>query len=369
MAAGYNSLTVTRNGSTVSWSFNATAISSAYNNVRVVCDGKSAEAYTINTAASVQVTGSTTSDAAGSRTYTVYQYVRYGAGYDWQADGSTTVTVSWSARTYTVSYSANGGTGAPGSQTKTYGVTLTLSSTKPTRSSASPGSFTVTLDGNGGSVDPASLTAVRTTSYTFKNWNTASGGTGTSYSSGGSYTANAAATLYAQWNSSTTTAAVTLPTPTRGGYTFDGWHTAAEGGTQITGSSYTPTGNVTLYAHWTAKTFTVTFDGNGGTVSPGTKSVSYASAYGELPTPTRSGYTFLGWYTASTGGTQVTSETVANQTVDQTLYAHWESAAILHIVSSGTVADATQIYVVASGTVTQVTEVYSVASGVVKRGI
>jgi len=71
---------------------------------------------------------------------------------------------------YTVSYNANGGSGQPSNQTKWYGQTLTLSPTKPTR-----------------------------TGFNFKNWNTASGGTGTAYNSGASYTTNAGATLYAQW--------------------------------------------------------------------------------------------------------------------------------------------------------------------------
>lgn len=56
-------------------------------------------------------------------------------------------------------------------------------------------------------------------------------------------------TLYAQWSGMS---AVTLITPSRDGYSFLGWYTAAEGGTKIGdgGASYTPTGNITLYAHW-----------------------------------------------------------------------------------------------------------------------
>ena len=164
-------------------------------------------------------------------------------------DRIITLYAIWAADTYTVSYDANGGTGAPAAQSKTYGTALTLSSTKPTRANASAGSFTVTLDPNGGSVSTYKLTAERTTSYTFKDWNTAQNGSGTSYDPGASYTANATATLYAQWNSSTTTAAVTLPTPTRTGYTFKGWATSASATSGTTGS-YTPTGNVTLYAIW-----------------------------------------------------------------------------------------------------------------------
>ena len=75
----------------------------------------------------------------------------------------------WRLKTYAVTYNANGGTGAPGSQTKTHGVTLTLSSTVPTRAN-----------------------------YIFQGWATSSTGA-VAYQPGGSYTANAAVTLYAIW--------------------------------------------------------------------------------------------------------------------------------------------------------------------------
>ena len=165
----------------------------------------------------------------------------------------TTIYAHWTMITYTIVYNANGGTGAPGNQTKTHDLTLKLSDTKPTRPYASAGNYTVTLNANGGSVSSTKLTAARTTSYTFKNWNTAANGSGTAYSPGANYTANASVTLYAQWNSSTTTAAVTLPTPTREGYSFKGWATSAAATSGMTGS-YTPSGDVTLYAIWEQST-------------------------------------------------------------------------------------------------------------------
>lgn len=81
---------------------------------------------------------------------------------------------------YNVAFDANGGSGAPSAQTKWYGETLTLSSTKPTRENC-----------------------------TFQKWNTVKGGTGTNYNPGGSYTANAAATLYAQWKYNHTAPTIT----------------------------------------------------------------------------------------------------------------------------------------------------------------
>lgn len=188
----------------------------------------------------------------------------YGSGYPVigvRTPASKNVSLTTHTPTYTVAYNANGGSGAPSSQTKAYGTTLTLSSTKPTRSSisASPAKYTVTFNANNGTVSPASKDAARTTSYTFSKWNTKSDGSGTSYSPGGSYSANAAATLYAQWSSSTSTAAITLPTPTREGYSFNGWYTAATGGTKVGagGASYTPSSNITIYAQWAGLASTI----------------------------------------------------------------------------------------------------------------
>lgn len=71
------------------------------------------------------------------------------------------------------------------------------------------------------------------------------------------------------------------------------------------------------------KIFTVTFDATGGSVSPGSKNVTYNSTYGTLPTPSRNGYTFAGWYTSASGGTQVTSGTKVTTSANHKLYAHW----------------------------------------------
>lgn len=199
------------------------------------------------------VYGSTSADIiemSGGVKPTVNYGVRWGSTASYYAEHFIRFNYfKQSVDTYTISYDANGGTGAPGNQTKTAGKALTLSGTKPTRSSASAGSYKVTLNANGGNVSTASLTAARTTKYTFKNWNTKKDGTGTAYAAGASYAADANVTLFAQWNSSTSTASVTLPTPTRYGYTFKGWGTSSTASSGKTGS-YTPGGNVTLYALW-----------------------------------------------------------------------------------------------------------------------
>ena len=199
----------------------------------------------------LEVYGSTSADIiemSGGVKPTVNKNVRWGSTASYNPQYFIRFNY-FTVDSYTVSYNANGGSGAPGQQTKTKGQALTLSSTKPTRANSSAGSYTVTLNPNGGKVDTTSLSAARTTSYTFKNWNTASNGGGTAYASGASYTTDANVTLYAQWNSSTSTASVTLPTPWRYGYTFKGWGTSSTATSGVTGS-YKPAKNLTLYAVW-----------------------------------------------------------------------------------------------------------------------
>ena len=88
--------------------------------------------------------------------------------------------------------------------------------------------------------------------------------------------------------------------------------------------------------------------------------MTYASTYGTLPTPTRSGYAFLGWFTASTGGTQITASSTVTITAAQTLYAHWEAMSILHVKDSGTVRTITNIQVVENHTVRTIIGCYAV---------
>ena len=116
----------------------------------------------------------------------------------------------------------------------------------------------------------------------------------------------------------------TLPIPTRTGYGFDGWFTSAQGGSAVNADTVISTaGNHTLYAHWSANAYTVNFDANGGTCSDSSKSVTYDSAYGTLPIPTRTGYGFDGWFTSAQGGSAVNADTVMSTASNHTLYAHW----------------------------------------------
>ena len=110
-----------------------------------------------------------------------------------------------------------------------------------------------------------------------------------------------------------------LPATVRDGYTFDGWFTAADGGDKVTAIDKV-TNDVMLYAHWTANTYQVTFDAQGGNeIAP--MSVRADEVVTDLPTPERTDYAFDGWYTKADGGKKVTELSTVK---DVTLYAHWK---------------------------------------------
>ena len=81
-----------------------------------------------------------------------------------------------------------------------------------------------------------------------------------------------------------------LPNATREGYTFGGWFTSSSGGTKVNNNdSLVSASDHTLYAHWTANKYTLSFDNNDSTGVSSTKNVTYGQAYGELPSPKKTG--------------------------------------------------------------------------------
>lgn len=261
-----------------------------------------------------------------------YMYVGVASGGAWQAvnyHSSSRYThyyvefLESTDVTYTVTYNANGGSGAPTSQTKTWGTNLTLSSTKPTR-----------------------------TGYTFLGWSTSSTATSATWAAGATYSTEASNTLYAVWtlNSGTVyyyanggTATSSYPMDTTTGksnttstvyYTstpFDlfncttlfsrtGYHIESDATAWRYGSSTATTyfnqasqdfssylssstgQSFNLYAAWVANTYTVSYNANGGS---GTMENSTATYNQEFKTTanafTRVGYTFAGWNESADG--------------------------------------------------------------------
>lgn len=267
----------------------------------------------------------------------------YASGASYTSNASITLYAVWQANTYTVKYNANGGTGAPSSQTKTHGVTLTLSSTKPTRAS-------VVDDGV-------------TTSYTFKGWSTSSTATTASYAAGAKYTANASVTLYAVWVKTSTVTqydviyntnggssvssqikkkgtSLTLRTtiPTKNGYTFKGWGLSEDTTTvsYAAGAVYSTDADIILYAIWTPWTHTVQFNLNGGagTVPSSFTKTTDVDVMVQAGSISKTNCVFKCWSTKSSGsgGTNYYVGDAYDATKNGgtvTLYAIWKEKKIL----------------------------------------
>ena len=264
------------------------------------------------------------------------------ASYSFSVDVDLYAT--WIADVYVVTYSANTATGSPArvSDTFTYGTTSPI-------------------------ILPASAgmsKTVSSVSYTFGGWSESAGTGG----AGGMAVADPfspshTVTLYAIWiapgshtvtfNSNYPSAAsrtpetgsqiaatasnLSLNTFTVVGYSFAGWNTAAipSGGstTYTDGASYAFTGNLTLYAQWTADQYQVVWDTstNGGAADT-TATYTYGGSALVIPVPVaRTGYDFLGWFTQSSGGStlasyngSVLSQTTFTPTQAEQFYAVWQ---------------------------------------------
>ncbi len=300
---------------------------------------------TYNITDTVTVLGNT-----GSLTKTGYSFNGWntaangsGAPYNGGATfamGSSNVTLyaQWTENSYTVTYNGNSNTGGA----------------VPVDGTSYHNGDTATVLGNTGSL-------VRT-GYTFAGWNTASNGSGTSYTGGDTFSIGLSnVTLYAQWTAidytvtydGNTNTGGSVPTDgnvyniadtvtvlgntgslTKTGYSFNGWNTAANGsGTDYAGGDTFAMGssNVTLYAQWVENTYAVTYNGNsntGGSVPvDGTTyhNGDTATVLGNTGSLVRTGYTFNGWNTVANGsGTSYTGgDTFGITTSSVTLYAQW----------------------------------------------
>ena len=254
--------------------------------------------------------------------------------YTYTCSGSTaTYYARFKANQYTVKFDANGGTGSMSNQSHTYGVSKALTANAFTR-----------------------------TGYTFEGWNTNANGTGTSYTdkqsvSNLSSTDGATITLYAQWaeipanshnitytaqgtgwtygNSNPTTAeegaTVTFVVNPTAGYRVS----VSSDGPALTGpnanNQYTfmmPTKDVKITVEAKPEQYTVTLNKQSGTGGTSSVTATYLAAMPSITAPTRTGYTFNGYFDADSGGTKYynadgSSAKNWDKTADATLYAQW----------------------------------------------
>jgi uncharacterized repeat protein (TIGR02543 family) len=213
----------------------------------------------------------------------------------------------------------------------------------------------VTLDGTTNLIDKITINTdtlalsnnAAKNSSAFVRWNTASDGSGTDYS--GSYTSNSSLTLYSLWgtnsyivqyspnsatsgsapSSQTKTQDVDLTLATNSGnlaktdFYFAGWNTQSDGGgtDYAVGATFSSNTNITLYAKWSSsQTYTVSFNSNSGS-AVSSQFVANGDTATEPTAPTRSGYTFGGWYSDSGLTTSFAFTTAI--TGNTTLYAKW----------------------------------------------
>lgn len=253
-----------------------------------------------------------------------------GRGTSYEGGGTVTATASdkgevtlyaqWAPNVYLVTFDKNyEGGGEPFDKKETYDSKYVLPEA-PTREHYD---FVGWLDENGNQITTDNVVKVtadrQQTLYAHwagKKYNT------TFNANNGSFEDSSSEKIIAEEYASKYTLPTSLPSHT--GYTFIGWYTTADGGEQVTTNTIVEItdNNQILYAHWTANTYQVSFNPKGGSEVP-KKDVTFDSTYGDLPTPTRIGYTFTGWFTAETDGTEVKSTSAVTTASNHSLYAHW----------------------------------------------
>lgn len=183
------------------------------------------------------------------------------------------------------------------------------------------------------------LVAPTHTGYVFDGWSLNKNGERLQ----DTYPLTSPTTLYARWEAVTNLVTITFNhnyggSPTietnelnagsaitkevsRPGYTFLGWFDAPEGGNKVT---EVPDVATTLYAHWQANTYTVSFNTDGVGTAPPSITVTFDDTYGVTAPTVPTGYVFDGWYTAQTGGTLIEAATTVSTASNIMLYARWK---------------------------------------------
>ena len=218
------------------------------------------------------------------------------------------------ATKFTITYDANGGTGTT-TQTVTSGQAIGT----PAKAAARKGHtflgwYTAK---NGGTKVAAGLKITGDTTF-FAHWK-AKSYTVKFNANGGKVSKKSKTVTYGKTYGS-------LPAPSKSRSKFLGWYTGKSGGKKVTSSmSVSITSYATLYAKWKKmSTFKYNLNANGGKVSTKSKSYKYGSKVKSLPTPKRTNFVFMGWYTKTHGGNRINKGTkVSSNGLSQTIYARW----------------------------------------------
>ncbi len=229
--------------------------------------------------------------------------------------GTIQARANWSYINYTITYDLGGGSGAHGNPTTYTYVTPTITLVQGSLTKTGytfAGWFDAATGGNQVTSIPLNSTGNRTL---YARWSVVNY-TITYTLNGGTNAAGNPSTYNIESNT------ITLASPTRTGYTFNGWYSEAAFTNQITEIPTGSTGNRTLYAKWTATSYTITYTLNGGVNGANPATYTIESDTITLANGTRTGYTFGGWFSEETFQNQVTQ--IASGSVgNRTLYAKW----------------------------------------------
>ncbi len=251
--------------------------------------------------------------------------------------GNVTLTAQWVANTYTITYVYNNGSA---NTTATYNIEQAITLPSPTKTGYTFAGWKVTTAGGNW----------KTTDSVYKG--TVAAGKYGNVTLTAQWTVNTYTITYKYNNGAADTTAkytieqsITLPSPSKTGYTFAGWKVTTAGGNwKTTDSVYKGTvaagkyGNVTLTAQWTANVYTITFLPNGGSVNPTSKTFTIESTI-DLPTPTKDSYVFDGWLVTTaegnwTNGTLYTDSSIpAGKYGNVTVTAQWHKTVTVHFYS------------------------------------
>ena len=257
--------------------------------------------------------------------------------YPEEDDLTDTLTANWQVKTFTIDFDPMDGIVSKNSKQVTYGEKYGTLPTPTLTDYIFLGWFTESEDGE--QITSDSIVDIDNDTTLYAHW-TLPQSTLEINPNGGKWNGFSTTQSYKKVKGET----LDIPLPTRTGYTFVKWeknndfHGTLGSTTKDTTYTYGKTHKVTdtIKASWKANAYKVTFEANGGTCSTNSKYVTYGGTYGTLPTPTKEGSAFAGWYTEENGGNLVTSYTKVSILENQTLYAHWvQNASILIVDPSG----------------------------------